>query len=198
MYRDAVMAFIHAFEQHKVTFDACVPYVYERLGYLMHRCRQLQQLGERSQTRQLLDSELFKLVGVSVRCTDDRPLSILAAIIRHVLISGFRQQPFRASEPSFMNHKAGTQVSAAADGHSFLLVLDVRLNDLAREFPEHVSLLEMRYFARLGLLDTACELGIAADIVKRELRFAKALLASACRYQLGHAILGSETVSSYP
>lgn len=183
MYRDQVAAITSVFEQHQVFFGARIPYLYEQLGSLVHRCRQLQRLGKRAQARQLLDEELYKLFGVTAEVADDRPLSVLAGVMRHVLISGVRlQQPLAiTNEVSFAADEVGKQMGAAMQGGGMtLLVLDARLNHLAGWLPEHVSLLEMRYFARLGLRDTGRELGIAVDLIKRELRFARAVLARTC------------------
>jgi DNA-directed RNA polymerase specialized sigma24 family protein len=139
-------------------------------------------LGKRAQARQLLDDELFRLFGVAIDFSDDRPLSVLAGVMRHVLISGVRlQQPLMATKvPSLSSDEIGGNIDVAAAGNKTLLVLDAKLNHLARWIPEHVSLLEMRYFARLGLEDTARELEVATDVVNRELRFARASLARAC------------------
>lgn len=182
MYRDEVTTITNVFERHKVFFNARIPDIYAQLVTLVQRCRRLQQLGKRAQARQLLDDELFRLFGVATDFSDDRPLSVLAGVIRHVLISGARlQQPLMAKNVvGFLIDEVGGQMSIAEGGNQTLLVLDAKLNYLARWIPEHVSLLEMRYFARLGLEDTARELEVAADVVRRELRFARASLTRAC------------------
>jgi hypothetical protein len=181
IYRDALVTITDAVEQHKVFFCRRLPHIYDQLVGLVRRCRQLQRLGRRVLARQLIVDELFKLFGVTPAFTDDRPLSVLAGVIRYVLISSVHMgQPLSpAPAVRFPLDKLGLQVGVTTDEASaILLVLDQRLDHLTRWLPEHVSLLEMRYFANLGLRDMARELQVTLEIVKRELRFARASLMS--------------------
>ena len=184
IYRDALMTITDAVEQRKVFFCRRLPHIYEQLVGLVRRCRQLQRLGKRMLAQQLINDELFKLFGVSPGFTDDRPLSMLAGVIRYVLISSVHMgQPLSPAPtvrfpPDKIRLQADVTTEEAGD---ILLAMDRRLNHLTRWLPEHVSLLEMRYFANLGLRDMARELNVTVDSIKRELRFARASLTSVDR-----------------
>jgi len=169
MYQDEVRALINVFEQHKIFFGTRIPHLYEQLGVLVYRCRRLQRNGKRQQARQLLDGELCKIFGIAAACCDDRPLALLAGVMRHVLISGMRLQLPMA------NITRGND-AVNADVRKTLLALDTQLTLLSRSRPELVSLLEMRYFARLGIRDIACERSVVVDVIKDELRFARACM----------------------
>lgn len=179
IYRDALTTITNAVEQHKVFFCRRLPHIYEQLLSLVRRCRQLQRLGKHVLARQLINDELFKLFGVKLGGIDDRPLSVLAGVMRYVLISSVQMgEPLSPAQTArFLPDKMGLQVGITSDEAGvILLTVDQRLNHLARWLPEHVSLLEMRYFANLGLRDMARELNVTVDVIKRELRFARASL----------------------
>jgi DNA-directed RNA polymerase specialized sigma24 family protein len=182
IYRDALMTITDAIEQHKVFFCARLPHIYEQLLCLVRRCRQLQRLGKRMLAQQLVNDELFKLFGVPPGFTDDRPLSMLAGVIRYVLISSVHMGQRLSPAPTIRlpPDKIRLQMGVTAEeADDILLAMDHRLNRLASWLPEHVSLLEMRYFANLGLRDMARELDVTVGIIKLELRFARASLTSA-------------------
>ena len=186
MYRDDVNLLINEFEQRKVFFDARIPYLYEQLANLVHLCRQLQCFGERAQARQLLSEKFFRLFGVTVGCTDDRPISVLAAVMRHVLISGVRLQRSVAitNDSRYLVGETGVPMSSATqEDNQLLLALDLGLGHLAQWYPDHVNLLEMRYFARLALTDMARELEVTCEVVEQAFRFARASLVSVAKLQ---------------
>lgn len=179
IYRDAVTSFIVTFEQNKGFFAARIPYLYQQLSYLVRRCRQLRHDGHEVRGHAQLQEELFRLFGVRVPIPVDRQLSVLAGVIRHVLVTGIRmrRQPVVKGGVQLLVDEVRQQVCPeAAATNMDMLVLDGKFAELATCFPLGVCLLELRYFARLGLKDIAVELGVDTEAIQRDLRLAKAWL----------------------
>ncbi len=57
-----------------------------------------------------------------------------------------------------------------------ILALDEALTQLEREDPRKAEIIKLRYFAGLTAEETAAAVGVSAPTVRRECRFAKALL----------------------
>lgn len=161
-YRDATASLITTFEQHKGFFVPRIAYLYERLSSLVRQCRQLQQTGDQARGAQQLQQELLRLFGVRVQVPSQRQLSMLAALIRHVLVADMTMR---------------RQLSVAKHADEFdVLALDAGLQQLSRSLPDMVCLLELRYFARLSLMEVAQELDVSVTVIKRDLRLGKAWL----------------------
>lgn len=70
-----------------------------------------------------------------------------------------------------------SEVDAATEEDRIdVLALDEALESLARENARQARVVELRYFAGLGLEETAAALGVSIDTVKSDWRFARAWL----------------------
>lgn len=176
---NALTLLIATFEHNKLFFAPRVPQIYEQLRRLLRYCRHHQRSHNQAFTQSVVQEELLRLFGVRVMVPLRRQLSLLAGMIRYVLVNYARMQ-------QHMNTRGGIQLlmrdihrrlnAATATTEVDLLTIDLALTQLAEYHLNSVRLLELRYFGRLSARDVALEVNTSMAEVERELRFAKAWL----------------------
>lgn len=177
--REAVTSIIATFEQNKGFFAAHISYLYQQLGYLVQRHRRLRHADSQAPSQLQLQEELFRLFGVRVLIPAGRQLSVLASVIRHLLMADIRmrRQLVVRGGVQLLISEVRQHVCPTAEATNIdMLVLNNKLEEMLACWPLSGCVLELRYFARLGLRDIALELGVASDAIRQELRFAKAWL----------------------
>lgn len=183
-YQDAVALLISTFEMNKPFFAARVPELYQQLSNEVRHCRRLLHAGRQALAPVQLQEALFRLFGVRVQIPDGRQLSVLAGVIRHVLVTGavmHRHVAERGGAQLLVNEVGRQSHPAIASAKPDLLALDGKLVELSAWFPQGTCVLELRYFARLGLRDIAAELTVDTAAIRRDIRLAKAWLIASLR-----------------
>ncbi len=179
LYQDALRVLMAAFAQNQGFFVMRAPRIHERLHHLVRRgCHHLRN-NEPLQAQSLLHDELFRLFGVHVSVPLNRQLSLLAGIIRHVLVSYIRlqRQSTIKGGVEFLIDELRRKTPPAERGLSIdVLEIDAALDQLQAHFPAGSNLLELRYFARLALPYLVLETATPVTEVQRDMRFAKAWL----------------------
>jgi hypothetical protein len=182
-YQDAVASLIATFESNKPFFAARIAELYQQLSNEVRYCRRLLHAGKQTFAHAQLQENLFRLFGVRVHIPSGRQLSVLAGIIRHVLVAGadmHRHVVERGGAQLLVNEVGRQSHPAIASGKPDLLALDDKLVELSAWFPQGTCVLELRYFARLGLRDIAAELEVDTEAIRRDIRLAKAWLIASC------------------
>jgi len=178
-HQAALRLLIDTFKQNKAFFVPRVPQLYEELRRLVSYCRYHQRNNTRALIKATLQTALLRSFGVQVRVPPHRQLSILAGLIRYLLVEYERMQQqaaMRGGAQLLMDGIRQRLSSATFTTDVDLLVLDAVLERLADRHLASVQLLELRYFARLGIRDIAREMNNTVVATERDLRFAKAWL----------------------
>jgi RNA polymerase sigma factor (TIGR02999 family) len=98
--------------------------------------------------------------------------------MRHILVDHARRQESakRGGQNWRVSLSKAERLSNKPDVD--LLALDAALTDLARLYPEHSRVVEMRFFGGLSIEETAEALGLSHATVERYWKFARAWLRS--------------------
>jgi RNA polymerase sigma-70 factor (ECF subfamily) len=158
--------------------DELVPAVYEELRRQAHRYLQRERPGHTLETTGLVHEAYIRLVDQRQADWQNRAhfFGIAGQMMRRVLID------YARSKQAVKRGGGGIQVTledamAAAEARGIdLLDLDESLTRLAELDPQQAKVVELRYFAGLGIEETAQALEISPATVKREWAMARAWL----------------------
>jgi RNA polymerase sigma factor (TIGR02999 family) len=164
-------------------FDRLIPIIYERLREIAHH-RLRGTPGERSlNTTGLVHEAYLRLVGSSGAAIASRNhfLAIASRVMRNVLVDHARSRTAakRGGNAGSVEFNDAiwidrVDVDAVSD-------LDAALQKLEQLDARQARIIEQRYFGGLSLEETADALGVSLATVKRELRTARAWLATELR-----------------
>jgi RNA polymerase sigma factor (TIGR02999 family) len=152
-----------------------LPLVYNELHRLAEAALRRDRSGHTLQPTALLHEAYLRLFGGELPQFNDRAhfLGIAARVMRQLLVDYARAR--RAQKRG-----AGLQIplskDVAAPQHGDLLELDVALEQLGREDPRLVSLIEMRFFAGMTAEETATARSESVHVIRHDLRYAQARL----------------------
>lgn len=112
-------------------------------------------------------------------------MAFASSIMRNILVDYARQHSARKRGGQDPRTPLDADLNLAVEGVADvvqLLDLDLAIEALASEYPQHAQTIEMRYFGGMTAEETAESVGRSVHIVQHELRFAHAWL----RRKLGH------------
>lgn len=160
---------------------SCVPALYDELRRLLRFCQQYQRAGNTQRAQPVLSEAFLRLFGVKIEIPERRQLSLLAGLQRRLLVDYARVRQLRDTRggmgaliADFRRRLDTVNLGGQLD----VLAMDAALTELERRHAASARLIELKYFADLGSLDIAIELGISTMAVERNLRFAKTWLFS--------------------
>ncbi|MEW4489499.1 ECF-type sigma factor [Thalassoglobus sp. JC818] len=156
-----------------------LPLVYAELRQLAGYRLEKEKAGQTLQPTALVHEAYIRLVGDADVKWDGRSHFFAAAAeaMRRILVENARRRQ-SLKRGGAVNQRAIFEGDAIIDVGDIdeLLDLDAALTKLATDEPELAKLVELRYFAGLGVDETAEALGISARTVKRNWAFARAWL----------------------
>ena len=160
--------------------EALPPDVYQELRVIAHAQLRSQQAGGTLNTTALVNEAYVKL-GPRQRLWQDRKhfYATMARVMRQVTVDLARKQQARKRD-------GGTRLNLdqLELGHiewreiADLIAIDEALNQLGQMDARLEQVLELRFFAGMKLGDVAQLLGLSEPTVKRDMRAARAFLAS--------------------
>lgn len=160
-------------EGEEGAFEKLVELIYDDLRRIAHRVG----AGPHAtmNTTALVNEAYLKIAGSSQLGWNDRNhlLAFAARAMRHILVDYVRHQSRekRGGGAKRVSMKeADLRIEEEMDK---LLAVDTALQDLARENPRMVRVVECRYFAGMTEEETAAALDISLSTVQREWRRAK-------------------------
>jgi RNA polymerase sigma factor (TIGR02999 family) len=155
-------------------FDRLVPMVHGELRRMARRYMARERRAHTLQPTALINEVYLRLIDVNQVQWQNRAhfFAVAARVMRRILVDFAR---------AHRNQKrsGGTVVSldeAVAVGHerpSDVLALDAALGALAQVHPRKAQVVELRFFGGMTLEESAEALGVSADTVKRDWRFAR-------------------------
>lgn len=164
-------------------FDRLIPIIYERLREIAHH-RLRAAPGERSlNTTGLVHEAYLRLVdssGAAV-ATRNHFLAIASRVMRNVLVDHARSRTAAKRSGGAATVELNDAMWIDRVDMDAVSDLDGALQKLEQLDPRQARIIEQRYFGGLSLEETADALGVSLATVKRDLRTARAWLASELR-----------------
>lgn len=156
-----------------------IPVIYDELRRLGRHCQQYLRAGKSAQGQMLLRDAFKRLFGLEIEVPERGQLSLLAHLMRRLVVDYARQRKQRDTRGGMhtLIEELRKQAEGASESHGVdVLTMDAALDQLEQRHASSARLVELRYFADLGALDIALELGVSTVTVERNLRFAKTWL----------------------
>jgi RNA polymerase sigma factor (TIGR02999 family) len=162
----------------RAALDKLTPLVYSELRRIARRQMSRERDGHTLQATALVNEAFIRISGQENFSWQDRAhfYAVCAQVMRHILIDHARANA-RDKRGGGAIHVSLDEAAALAGGQATdFLALDEALRALEAFDPQKGRIVELRYFAGLGIEETAEVLRISPTTVRREWRRAKAWL----------------------
>ncbi len=158
--------------------DRLAPLVHAELRGIARRQMSRERPGHTLQATALVNEAYLRLAGQDGFEYKDRAhfYAVCAQVMRHVLIDHARSHARDKRGGGAVQVSLGEAEAMDAGRAADLVALDEALKELEEVDPQKGRIVELRYFAGLGIEETAEVLGISPTTVRREWRRAKAWL----------------------
>jgi RNA polymerase sigma factor (TIGR02999 family) len=157
--------------------DQLVPAVYNELRRLAAAYMRRERPGQTLQATALVHEAFMRLAGAGHPWKDrNHFLAIAARSMRQILVERARARGAQKRWAGLDRVSLTESLVRAADEDAMLPALDDALNRLEQLDPEQARIVELRYFAGLGIEETAEALGISPATLKRRWALARAWL----------------------
>lgn len=162
----------------KAALERLVPLVYRELRRIAHRHMRAESPGHTLRTTALVNEAYLRLIEVDNVRWNDRVhfFAVAAQIMRRILVDAARARGREKRGGDAPLLKLNDSIDALVERGPELVALDDALNSLAKMNDRMAQVVEMRFFGGLSVVETATVLGISAQTVVRDWRFARAWL----------------------
>lgn len=163
--------------------DQLIPIIYDHLRRLAH-ARLRAEPGCSLNTTGLVHEAYLRLAGASGPDLRDRShfLSLASRVMRNVLVDHARARKAAKRGGGALHETLDDPLTGIPDRELEVYAeMDAALQRLDAMDPRQSQILEHRYFGGMSLEETAEALGVSLATVKRELRSARAWLATELR-----------------
>ena len=156
--------------------ERLVPLIYAELRQIAERAMRHERSDHTLQPTALVHEAFLRLVGKPDLSWESRAhfLNIAAQAMRRVLLMHARERRAGKRGGGLDRVTLDEQLMGSAERGVDLIGLDESLERLAAVFPRKARVVELRFFAGLGIEETARVLEISPATVKREWDFARA------------------------
>jgi RNA polymerase sigma factor (TIGR02999 family) len=166
--------------------EQLLPLVYEELRQLAAEKLAQERPGQTLQPTALVHEAYLRLVDV-----DNAPqwnsrghfFAAAAEAMRRILVEGARRKKRRKRGGDWRRWDIQVNEPAVEGPGADILAVDEALTEMAREHPDKVELVKLRYFAGMTLAEAAAALGISTATADRRWRYARAWLARHLRQE---------------
>jgi RNA polymerase sigma factor (TIGR02999 family) len=154
-----------------------VPVVYDELRRLAGAYLRRERPGQTLQATALVHEAYMRLADAGRPWTDRKHfLAIAARAMRQILVDRARARGAQKRWAGLDRVSMAESLIKAANEDAMLPALDEALSRLERIDPEQARIVELRYFAGLGIEETADALGMSPATLKRRWALARAWL----------------------
>ena len=155
--------------------DRLTPIVYDELRSIARRYLRSERQGHTLQSTALVNEAYLELANLDQVDLRNRAhfFGLASQIIRNILVSHARKH--RAAKRGSGEVRLGLEkaLEVPQGGDVDLVMLDDALSALARLDPQQARIIELRFFAGLGIEETAEVLAISPATVKRDWAMAR-------------------------
>lgn len=161
-----------------VALAALMPLVYDELRRMARNCLRKQPVGHTFQTTELIHEAFLKLAKNDQRAWQNRShfFGVAATAMRHILVDYARSKSSQKRGGWQDRVTLSDDVAVSLDRSKAVVALDDALNALASIDGRKSRVVELKYFGGATNQEIAEVLGISADTVKRDWRFARTWL----------------------
>jgi RNA polymerase sigma factor (TIGR02999 family) len=158
--------------------DRLVEVIYPTLRRIARHHLARRHSGDSVESAALANEAYLKLVRAGgIRCENrEHFLAVCAQIIRRILVDHARSGSFAKRGGHALRVTLDEAVATAEDRGIEIIALDEALAQLAAIDSRKSRVVELRYFGGLNIEETADNLGVSVDTVKRDWRMARAWL----------------------
>ena len=162
----------------RAALERLVPLVYRELRRIAHRYMRAESPDHTLRTTALVNEAYLRLIEVDNVRWHDRVhfFAVAAQIMRRILVDAARARGREKRGGDAPLLKLNDSIEALVERGPELIALDDALNSLAKMNNRMAQVVEMRFFGGLSVEETATVLGISAQTVVRDWRFARAWL----------------------
>jgi RNA polymerase sigma-70 factor (ECF subfamily) len=159
----------------KSAFDRLIPLVHHELHRLARRYMAGERTGHTLQTSALVNEAYLRLIDITQVDWQNRThfLAMAARTMRRILVDSARARGNQRRGGDVTRVSLDDAMVTASDRQQDLVVLDEALARFQTVHPRQAEVVELRFFGGLTLEETASELNVSIDTVKRDWRFAK-------------------------
>ena len=175
----AVTALLIAWSNgNESAFQQLVPVVHDELRRMAGRLMRGEKPGHSLQATALVNEAYLRLLGTRKVSWQSRAhfMSMAARLMRRVLVDVARAKGFQKRGAGAVKITLTDDVALSAEPGRDLVALDDALETLAKIDERKSRVIEMRFFAGLGVKETAEALGVSPETVMRDWKMAKAWL----------------------
>jgi RNA polymerase sigma-70 factor (ECF subfamily) len=160
----------------RTALDELIPLVHQQLRQLARRHLARERPGHTIQPTALVNEAYIRLVNQRGMAWRDRShfLAIAAQLMRYILVDHARRRRYQKRGGS--TPPIALDVDVADPRSAGILAIDGALNDLMKIDERKARVVEMRLFGGLSVAESAQLLGVSAETVTRDWRFARAWL----------------------
>ena len=162
----------------QAALEQLTPLVYRELHRLAHGYLKGERHGHVLQTTALVNEAFVRLIDWQQVEWQDRAhfFGVAATLMRHILVQFAREQQALKRGGQAMQVSLSEAAEVATRNDPDLVKLDDALNTLEKLDPRQARTVELRFFAGLGLEETAEVLRVSLSTVRRDWRMAQAWL----------------------
>lgn len=167
--------------------EAALPALLPLVHGELRRLARLYMAGERQghllQPTALVNEAFLRLVDVRRIAWRDRAhfYAMAARLMRQVLVDVARAEKNQKRGGAYQRVTLDQDVPGRTQSPVDVIAVDDALDALAREYPRKAEVVELRYFAGLAVEECAEALGVSAETVMRDWKFARSWLLRALR-----------------
>jgi len=157
--------------------DRLLPVVYDELRRLARNRLRFEARGQSLQPTALVNEAYMRLVRMKRLQWQNRAhfFALCGRLMRHILVDAARARKF-AKRAGGVRVAIDDALVPAAGHDPDVVALDDALSALETLDPRKGRVVELRFFAGLNVEETAAVLGVSADTVSRDWKFAKTWL----------------------
>ncbi|MEO5815533.1 MAG: ECF-type sigma factor [Gemmatimonadaceae bacterium] len=161
--------------------DRLARVVYQHLHRIAENALRRESAGHTLQATELVDEAFVRLLGQQETTWENRSqfYAVAARIIRRILVDHERRRrPMRRDHGVrvTLDNALSNDVLSGGTGRLDLIALDLALQQLEALSPRQGRVVELRFFAGLDVDQAAEVLDVSPTTMKRDWRFARALL----------------------
>jgi RNA polymerase sigma factor (TIGR02999 family) len=162
----------------ETALERIIPLVYSELHHRAERYMSREHGGHTLQPTALLNEVYLRLVDLSQQDLKNRAqfFAICAQLMRRILVDFARSRHSQRRGGGLRNLPLNEAVAACSGSSAEIIAVDDALNKLSAFDARKGRVVELRFFAGLGVEETAQVLKVSPETVKRDWKMAKVWL----------------------
>ncbi|HZS06719.1 MAG TPA: sigma-70 family RNA polymerase sigma factor [Blastocatellia bacterium] len=152
--------------------------VYDKLHRIAHGYLRRERTGHSLQSTELINEVWLRLVDLDRVEWADRVhfFALSARLMRRILVDFARSRPRRVGVQNGQQVSFDEALTIPVEREAILVAVDDALTAMEKIYPRQSRVVELRYYGGLTAAEIAAALGVSAETVNRDWKFARAWL----------------------